>query len=168
MSYTVIEDIVENPLTSQYKNQQSNNTKMWSDSPKQSMRPDFANNPQYDPKYNKYAETSPMPMDYGEHTVKERLMSQDTENNNKRTKISQVMNLPRTEASSATTTEAETVTNSDIKEALKIMALNMERSVNFFAQRTRKMEEKLLMIDQILKGIGIILIILLIFMMIKK
>jgi hypothetical protein len=167
MSYTVIEDIVENPLSSQYKTQQSNNTKMWPES--KSMRSDFANNPQYDPKYSKYAETSPMPMDYGENTIKERSIPQDMENNNKRTKISQVMNLPRTETPlPTTTTDPEIVTNLDIKNAIKVMALNMETSVKFFAQKTRKMEEKLLMIDQILKGIGIILLLLLIFMMIKK
>ena len=44
----------------------------------------------------------------------------------------------------------------------------MEDSVKFFVQKTRKMDEKLVMIDQILKGIGIVLILLLIFMMIKK
>lgn len=182
MSYTVIEDIAENPLTNQYKSQQSKNTNMWSHTPKQSMRPDFANNPQYDPQYNRYSETSAMPMEYGEHTVQQKQMMEQQQSNNKRTSISKVMpssqpvqqqqqpvSMPSTSVSnSLPQTESVPVTNEMIDNKLKSIALFMEESVKFFVQNTRKVEQKLLMIDQILKGVGIILILLLIFMMIKK
>lgn len=181
MSYTVIEDIGENPLTSQYKNQQSKNTNMWSNTPKQSMRPDFGNNPQYDPQYNRYSETSAMPMEYGENnTVQQKQMIDQAESNNKRTSISKVVSMPQksvqyqsstmpsTVSTSSTETTSALITNEVLDEKLKRIALFMEDSVKFFVQKTRKMDEKLVMIDQILKGIGIVLILLLIFMMIKK
>jgi len=167
MSYTVIEDIVENPLTSKYKNQQANNPNMWSNGPKQSMRPDFTNNPQYDPNYNRYAETSPMPMEYGAEMVQDK---QVLENNKKRSSIAQVMSssenvpapLPKT------TSETQPVTNENIKQMLEVMSYNMKETSRFFYGRIKNIETKLVMIDQIIKGIGIILILLLIFMMIKK
>lgn len=181
MSYTVIEDIVENPLTNQYKNQQSKNTNMWSNTPKQSMRPDFANNPQYDPQYNRYAETSAMPMEYGEHTVQQKqIMEQQQNSNNKRTSISKVMSTPSVQQQQAVSmpstsvsnslpqTTPAPVTNEMLDNKLKNIASGLGTSFNFFAEKVRKMEEKLAMIDQILKGIGIILILLLIFMMIRK
>ena len=178
MSYTVIEDIVENPLTNQYKNQQSKNTNMWSNTPKQSMRPDFGNNPQYDPQYNRYSETSAMPMEYGEHSVQQKQMMEQQQSNNKRTSISKVITTPSVQqpvAMSSTSvsnslpqTTPTPVTNEMIDNKLKSIALFMEESVKFFVQNTRKVEQKLLMIDQILKGVGIILILLLIFMMIRK
>ena len=182
MSYTVIEDIVENPLTNQYKNQQSKNTNMWSNTPKQSMRPDFANNPQYDPQYNKYAETSAMPMEYGENTVQQKqIMEQQQHSNNKRSSISKVMSTPSVQSQQQPVpmpstsvsnllpqTTSTPVTNEMLDKKLKDIALGLETSVNYFSQKVRKMEDKLVMIDQILKGIGIILILLLIFMMIRK
>jgi hypothetical protein len=169
MSYTVIEDIVENPLTSKYKNQQANNPNMWSNGPKQSMRPDFANNPQYDPNYNRYAETSPMPMEYGAEMVQDK---QVLENNKKRSSIAQVMSSSSSENIPAplpkTTSETQPVTNEKIKKMLENMADNMKETSMFFYGRIKNIETKLVMIDQIIKGIGIILILLLIFMMIKK
>ena len=167
MSYTVIEDIVENPLTSKYKNQQANNPNMWSNGPKQSMRPDFANNPQYDPNYNRYAETSPMPMEYGAEMVQDK---QVLENNKKRSSIAQVMSSSENVPSllPKTTSETQPVTNEKIKQMLEVMDLNMRETSRFFYGRIKNIETKLVMIDQIIKGIGIILILLLIFMMIKK
>jgi len=180
MSYTVIEDIAENPLTSQYKNQQSKNTNMWSNTTKQNMRSDFGNNPQYDPQYNRYSETSAMPMEYGGNKDQQNQMIDQVESNNKRTSISKVVSMPQktvqyqsstmpsTVSTSLTETTSAPITNEILDEKLKRIALFMEDSVKFFVQKTRKMDEKLVMIDQILKGIGIVLILLLIFMMIKK
>lgn len=176
MSYTVIEDIAENPLSSQYKNQQPKNTNTWTNTTKQNMRSDFGNNPQYDPQYNRYSETSAMPMEYGGNINQQnQMMDQQAQSNNKRTSISKVMPIPQntvqnqssTNSSSLSETSAP-ITNEVLDDKLKRIALFMEDSVKFFVQKTRKMDEKLIMIDQMLKGIGIILILLLIFMMIKK
>jgi hypothetical protein len=151
---------------------------MWSNTPKQSTRPDFGNNPQYDPHYNRYSETSAMPMEYGENTSQQKQMMEQQQSNNKRTSISKVITTPSVQqpvampstsvSNSLPQTTPTPVTNEILDNKLKSIALFMEESVKFFVQKTRKMEEKLIMIDQILKGVGIILILLLIFMMIKK
>lgn len=173
MSYTLIEDVAENPLTNQYKNQQSSNANSWSNTPKQSPRNNFANNPQYDPLYNKYPDTSPTPMEYGvpPNSMQEN-QNEEQSYNNKRTKISKVISMPRTQSSvqSEETPSLSTtlVSNEDLKNSLKNIAYYMQKSVEYFDQKTNKLETKLIMIDQMLKGIGIILILLLIFMMIKK
>jgi len=139
MSYTLIEDLVE------HNDNQAKYPKMSSDTT--AWRQSLNGRPQYPPQIDDT-------QFYKEPPKQERTPIKDVVNTN-------VNDNNPTPSPAPSTNEA-------VMDYLRRVGLYMRETTNYFSEKEKAMSIKLQLLEQLLKGIGIIVIILLVFLMVKK